>query len=347
MDKLLKDLLTVSGISGYEGEVAEIMKKELKKSCDEVKIDNFGNVIARKGKGKKKIMLAAHMDEIGLVVRHISKDGFIYFVKIGGIDDRILVGERVVIQGFNGDVFGIIGTKAPHLQKAEEKTKVIKSEDMFVDIGAKSQAEAEKMVNIGDAITFKTEAGFLNKSKNICYGKAVDDRLGCYALLKIMEKINPAKGTEIYGVGTCQEEVGLKGAKTSSFAIDPDFAIAFDTTTAGDTPGISDLESSLKIGAGAVIIAMEASGRGLIVQKNIRDTIINLAKKHKIKYQMSIFDGGMTDGAMIYMNRAGIPTAVISVATRYIHSPISVFDIKDVQAVIDLGLKTIEKFSEK
>jgi endoglucanase len=345
MDKLLKTLLTASGISGYENAVAEIMQKELTKSCDEVKIDNFGNVIARKGKGKKKIMLAAHMDEIGLVVRHINKDGFIYFVKIGGIDDRILVGERVIINGDKGDVFGIIGTKAPHLQKTEERSKVIKYEDMFIDIGATSKEDAEKMVNIGDAIIFKPEAGVLNKSKNIFYGKAVDDRLGCYAMLKIMEKIKPAKDTEIYAVGTCQEEVGLKGAKTSSFAIDPDFAIAFDTTIAGDTPGISELESSLKIGAGAVIIAIEASGRGLIVQKNVRDAIVNIAKKNKIKYQMAIFDGGMTDGAMIYMNRSGIPTAVISVATRYIHSPVSVFDITDVDAVISLALKTIEHFS--
>ena len=344
MDKLLENLLTASGISGYEHEVAEIIKKELKKSCDDVKIDNFGNVIGRKGKGKKKIMLAAHMDEIGLVVRHISKDGFIYFVKIGGIDDRILVGERVIIKGNKGDVFGIIGTKAPHLQKAEEKTKVIKYEDMFIDIGAASKEEAEKLVDIGDAIIFKPEAGEFNK--NIFYGKAVDDRLGCYALLKIMEKIKPAKNTEIYAVGTCQEEVGLKGAKTSSFAIEPDFAIAFDTTIAGDTPGISELESSLKIGKGAVVIAIEASGRGLIVQKKVRDTIVDLAKQNKIKHQMAIFDGGMTDGAMIYINRAGIPTAVISVATRYIHSPVSVFDINDVQCVIDLAIKTIEKFSE-
>ena len=245
-----------------------------------------------------------------------------------------------------GDIFGIIGTKAPHLQKAEERTKVMKYEDMFIDIGATSKVEAEKMVAIGDAIIFKAEAGVLNKSKNIYYGKAVDDRLGCYALLKIMEKIKPAKGTSIYAVGTCQEEVGLKGAKTSSFAIEPDFAIAFDTTIAGDTPGISELESSLKIGDGAVVVALEASGRGLIVQKHVRDAIVSVAKKHKIKYQMSIFDGGMTDGAMIYMNRSGIPTAVISVATRYIHSPVSVFDINDVQSVIDLALKTIEKFSE-
>jgi len=179
MDNLLKSLLVASGISGYEDDVAEIMKNELQKSCDEVRIDNFGNVIARKGKGKKKIMLAAHMDEIGLVVRHISKDGFIYFVKIGGIDDRILVGERVIIKGNSGDFFGIIGTKAPHLQKAEERTKVMKYEDMFIDIGATSKLEAEKMVSIGDAIIFKPEAGVLNN--NIYYGKAVDDRLGCYA----------------------------------------------------------------------------------------------------------------------------------------------------------------------
>ncbi len=340
MDALLKNLLETAGISGFEDSVANILVKELSKSCDKVRVDNFGNVIAKKGKGKKKIMIAAHMDEIGLAVRHISKDGFVYFVKIGGIDDRILPGERVLIHGKKGEVFGIIGTKAPHLQKDEERSKIIKYDTMFIDIGAKSREEAEKIIGIGDQIVFKSEAGKFNK--NLFYGKAVDDRLGCYALLKIMEKINV--DAEIFAVGTCQEEVGLKGAKTSSFEINPDFAIALDTTVAGDTPLITELESSLKLGGGAVITAIEASGRGLIVQKKIRDEIVKLAQKNKIKYQMSIFDGGMTDGAMIYMNRSGIPTAVLSIATRYIHSPVSVFDINDVNSVVSLAIKTIEYF---
>src|SRR5574344_1550558 len=346
MDKLLKNLLTVAGISGYENRVADILKTEFENTCDEVKIDNFGNVIARKGKGKNKIMLAGHMDEIGLVVRHISKNGFIYFIKIGGIDDRILVGERVIIKGKKGDIFGIIGTKAPHLQKQEERSKVIKYEEMFIDIGASSKEQAEKFVGIGDEIVFSSEVGEFICNKNLIYGKAVDDRLGCYEIVKIMEKIKVPKDTEIYAVGTCQEEVGLKGARTSSFGISPDFAIAFDTTIAGDTPGITELESSLKLGEGVVITAIEASGRGLIVPKNIRENIVDLAQKNKIKYQMSIFEGGMTDGAMIYMNRDGILTAVMSVATRYIHSAASVFDINDLKSVIDLATVTIENYKD-
>ncbi len=346
MDNLLKELLDINGISGYEGKVAGIMSRELKKFADDVFIDNFGNVIAKKGNGKTKVMLASHMDEIGLVVRYISKDGFVYFVKVGGIDDRILVGERVKIHGKNGEIFGIIGTKAPHLQKTEERNKIIKYEEMFIDIGASSREEAEKFVNIGDEITFCSTSGEFVCNKNLIYGKAIDDRIGCYALLKVMEQVNVPEDMELYAVGTCQEEVGLKGARVSSFGIEPEFAIAIDTTVAGDTPMISELESNLKIGNGTVVTFLEASGRGLIVPKSIRNNIIEIAKKNSIKYQVSIFDGGMTDGAIIYMNKSGIITSTMSIATRYIHSAISVCDIRDVDSTIDLVKLTVENYKD-
>lgn len=345
MDILLKELLDICGVSGYEQKVADIMSRELKKSCNDVRLDNFGNVIAKKGKGKIKIMLTSHMDEIGLVVRYISKEGFIYFIKVGGIDDRILVGERVKINGKNGDIFGIVGTKAPHLQKPDERNKVIKYEEMFIDIGVSSREEAEKFVNIGDEITFCSCSGEFDCNKNLVFGKAIDDRVGCYTLLKIMESINVPETIELYAVGTCQEEVGLKGARVSSFGIEPDFAIAIDTTVAGDTPMIGELESNLKIGSGTVITFLEASGRGLIVPKHIRNNIIELAKKGNIKHQVSIFDGGMTDGAIMYMNRAGIITCAMSIATRYIHSAVSVCDIRDVKSTIDLVKLTIENYN--
>ncbi len=344
--ELLKRLCLAAGVSGNEGDVANIIKEELEKSCNEVNVDNFGNIIGKKGNKGKKILIAAHIDEVGLMVKHISKEGFINFVKIGGIDDRVLLGQRVVIKSKKGDVFGIIGSKPPHLQKDEEKKKVIEHTDLFIDIGCKSKEEAETKVEVGDPIIFEPNFGNLNN--DIYYGKAIDNRIGCYAMLKIMEKIDGKNlNCEIYGVGTVQEEVGLKGARTVSYKINPDYAIVIDTTIAGGTPQIKETESSLNIGKGVAITLIEASGRGVIVNEKIKEIFIETAKENKIPYQIDVLEGGMTDGAMIYMNREGIPTGVLSIPTRYIHSPTGVFSIKDVEATIDLCIKSIEKLCNK
>jgi endoglucanase len=337
MDDLLKKLLNASGISGYEKEIAGIMDAELRKICDKVEIDSFGNVIATKGKGKKKIMLSSHMDEVGLVVKHVTKEGYINFIKVGGIDDRILLGQRVLIKAKKGDVVGVIGAKPPHLQKEEEKKLPPKYEDMFIDIGCRSQEEALKKIDIADAVIFEPRAGILHD--NLYFGKAVDDRVGCYALIKIMEKLKVQ--AEVYAVATAQEEVGLKGARTSSFRINPDFALVIDTTMAGDTPQTKEAESSWKLGEGVAITIIEASGRGIIVNEKIKDMFIETAKRNRIKHQIGIVEGGMTDGAMIYMTSAGIPTGVLSIPTRYIHSPVGVFDMRDVEATIALATKII------
>ena len=340
MDPLLKKIIEAAGVSGYEKEIAKIMHDELKKSCDDVQIDNFGNVLARKGKGKKKIMIAAHMDEIGLMVKHITKEGYINFIKVGGIDDRILPAQRVVIKSKKGDFCGIIGTKPPHLQKEEDRKRPLKYEDMFIDIGCGSREEAAKKVEIGDIVIFEPNSGVLNGK--LYYGKAIDDRIGCYALIKIMEEIKA--DAEIYAVATGQEEVGLKGARTAAFNISPDYAIAIDTTIAGDTPQITERESSLKLGNGVAITIIEASGRGVIVNEKIKDLLIDTAKKNKIKYQIDVLEGGMTDGAIIYMNKEGVPTGVLSIPTRYIHAPSSVFSMDDLNAAIKLTVKVVERF---
>ncbi len=342
MDALLKKILEAPGVSGYEGQIAKIMHDELKKSCAEVAIDNFGNVIAKKGKGKVKIMLAAHMDEIGLIVKHISKEGYLYFIKVGGIDDRILPAQRVIIKAKKGDLLGIIGAKPPHLQKEEDKKKPIKYEDMFIDIGCKSKEEAEKKIEIGDVAIFEPNSGVLNG--NLYYGKAIDNRIGCYALVKIMERLKA--NAEVYAVATTQEEVGLKGARTSAFKVNPDYAFAIDTNVAGDTPQITERESALKLGGGVSISIIEASGRGLIVSEKIKNLLIDTAKKNKIKYQVDVIEGGMTDGAIIYMNREGVPTGVLAIPSRYIHSPSGVFNIEDVEATVELTVKAVEALAK-
>jgi len=339
---LLEKLCRASGVSGFESEVRSIMKKELKKSCERVEEDSFGNITAIKGRGRRKIMLAAHMDEIGLMVKHINKKGFISFVKIGGIDNRLLLNQRVVIKSKKGDVNGIIGSKPPHLQKEEEKEKIIKHDSMFIDIGAKDKKDAEKRVSVGDPIVF--EANFGSLGENIFYGKAVDNRVGCYVMLKVMEMIPDDINSVIYAVGTAQEEVGLKGARVSAFKHEPDYAFAIDTTIAGDTPQIKENESSLEIGKGPAITITEASGRGVVTHPMLRDLLIRTAKRYKIPYQIDVLEGGMTDAAIIYMTKAGIPSGVISIPCRYIHSPSGVFSIDDVNNSIKLIVNTLRGF---
>ena len=342
MDVLLKKILEAPGIPGYEGEIAKIIYAELKKSCTDVLIDNSGNVIAKKGKGKKKIMLAAHMDEIGLMVKHITKEGFLYFIKLGGIDDRILPAQRVIVKAKKGDCIGIIGAKPPHLQKDEERKKPLKYEDMFIDIGCASKEEAQEKVEVGDLVIFEPNAGQLNGK--FYYGKAVDNRIGCFALIKVMEKLEA--DAEVYAVATTQEEVGLKGARTSAFKINPDYALAIDTNVAGDTPQITERESSLKLGQGVAITIIEASGRGLIVNEKIKNLLVDTANKNKIKYQIDVIEGGMTDGAIIHMNREGVPSGVLSIPTRYIHSPTGVFHIDDLEAAVELAVKAVEDLAK-
>ncbi|MGE4385636.1 MAG: M42 family metallopeptidase [Endomicrobiaceae bacterium] len=340
MDNLLKELLLAPGISGCEEAVAQIMKRELEKTCDEVRIDNFGNVIAKKGKGSKKIMIAAHMDEIGLAVKYINNEGFIYFIKVGGIADMVLPGQRVVVKAKKGDVYGIIGTKPPHLQGPDERKKVMTHDNMFIDIGCNSKQEVLEKIEIGDQIIFEPNAGVLNN--DVYYGKAIDNRAGCYAMIKVMEQLK-SFDAEVYAVATAQEEVGLKGARTSSFAINPDFALILDTTVAGDVPGIEDKMSSLRIGEGIAITLIEASGRGTIVNNKVRRLMIDTAKENNIKHQIDVIDGGMTDGAVVYMNREGILTGILSIPTRYLHASSSVFNIKDLESAVDLSVKVIEK----
>lgn len=348
MEKLLNDLLMCDGISGYEENVAKIMTEALRKMCDNTEIDNFGNVIGKLGKGKKKLMLVTHMDEIGMIVKHVNEKGFIYFIKVGGISDSILPGKIVKIINKNGEhITGIIGTKSPHLMSMEESKKLTRYDNMFIDIGLYSKDEVLKTIDIGDQIIFEPNAGILND--NVYYGKAADNRIGCYAMIKVMESLAKSKDlyAEIYACATAQEEVGLKGGKTSSFNINPDFALVIDTTITGDIPGIEEKVSTLKLGKGVAITMIEASGRGTIVSQKVRKLMLSVARENMIPHQIDVIDGGMTDGATIHINRKGILTGILSIPTRYIHAPTSVFNIKDVNSAVDLATKTIYKVAKE
>ena len=271
MKELLKKLSNAPGISGFENEVRDLMTGELNEYVDEISIDNMGNLIAiKKGDpGNKKVMLAAHMDEIGLMVRFIDKKGFIKFSKIGGINDQMLLNQTVYIQTAKGNVTGVIGSKPPHKMKAAERKKILEFEDMFIDIGASSKDEALKRVNIGDPIIIEQE--FKELDNNLVMGKALDNRVGCAILIEVLKQVESE--ATLYGVGTVQEEVGLKGAKTSAFGINPDMALALDVTISGDHPGIKEEDAPSQAGKGPAIILTDASGRGLITHPQVKELL--------------------------------------------------------------------------
>jgi len=341
MKDLLKKLADAPGVSGFEDEVRDIMIVELKNHVDEIEVDQLGNMIAtRNGKSdSKKIMLAAHMDEIGLMVRYIDKKGFVKFSKIGGINDQMLLNQEVSIHTSNGIITGVIGSKPPHRMKEAEKKKVIDYKNMFIDIGASDREEAGKIVKLGDPITIKQKFSPLG---NLYKGKALDNRIGCAVLVEVMKKAKT--NATIYGVGTVQEEVGLKGAKTAAFRLNPDIALALDVTIAGDHPGIKEEDAPAKTGKGPGIILTDASGRGLITHPKVKNLLITVAEEEGIPIQLEVSEGGTTDATAIHLTREGIPTGVISPPTRYIHTPVSVVDIEDVENAVKLILAVLERF---
>ena len=337
MDQLLKKLSEAPSISGYEENVGKLIKAELSGKVDELREDSFGNIITRKGRGKIRVMLAAHMDEVGLMVKHIDDDGFVKFTRIGGLDNQVILCQRVQIHTRKGVLSGVLGAKPVHMLKEEEAKMAIKSESMFIDLGFKDKKAVEAAgVRIGDWISFDRET---IKCGTRITGKAFDNRIGCAVLVELMKKIKP--NCEVYGVFTTQEEVGLKGARVSAFGIDPHFALAIDTDLVGDTPGITPDECNAGLGKGPVITISDggrgdSSGSGLMTSRKVIDWLEDSAKKAKINYQMLVSSGGTTDATIIALNRSGVPTGTLGIPTRYLHTPVQVLDIEDAKDMVKL-----------
>ncbi|RAP50319.1 MAG: peptidase M42 [Methanosphaera sp. SHI613] len=332
--KLLEELSLTPAISGNEEKIRGIITRELEDVVDEIETDDMGNLICTK-KGDSDaptVMLASHMDEIGLMVKFIDDNGFVKFVKIGGINDQMLSNQAVIIHHDGMEVPGVIGSKPPHVTKAEEKNKVVPYNEMFIDIGANDKKEAEEMVSVGDMITLRS--WFEEYPNDKVMGKALDNRIGCYVMMEIMKRID-SRAT-VYGVGTVQEEVGLKGAKVSSYRLNPDYAFALDTTLCGDHPGITLEEAPCKMGDGPAVILADRSGDGIITPKVMKDMIVSASKDNDIKIQLEVSDGGTTDATAIHLNREGIVTGVVSVPTRYLHTPVSVASCEDIENTIEL-----------
>jgi len=332
--ELLKELCEAPGIPGREKKIIEIMKRELKPICDKVSVDGMGNVIGYKqGKSNKpvKIMLAGHMDEIGFVVSHIDKDGFIRFAPRGGHVPRVLISQRVRIYG-KKVVKGIMEGSPFFLAPPENRKKIPELKDLYIDTGM-NEKELKKVVDLGDMIVLDRD---LVEQGSVLIAKAFDNRVACYIILETMKKLHN-QPADVYGVGTAQEEVGLRGAFSAARSIDPDFGIAIDVTGAFDTPGVADHQHVSKLGKG---VAIKINDSASISNHGVVQFLKNLAKKHNIPFQMEILPFGGTDAAAIQRFGKG-PVCTLSIPTRYVHSPNEMLHKKDIKAAIDLLVQFI------
>ncbi len=339
----LEKLSNVCGVTGREEEARKLLIKLMKPHVDNITVDKLENVIAIK-EGKKaspKVMIAAHMDEVGLMVKTITKEGFVQFAKMGGIDDRILLAQNVIIHTQKGPLQGIIGSKPPHIQKEEERKKIVTYDNLFIDIGAENLKDANKMgIKIGDPISFNVKYSRIAKEK--VTGKAFDDRVGCAIMIETLKQLKNPDCT-ICAVGTVQEEVGLRGAGTATFGIDPDVGIALDVTVAGDVPGVKEFDTSLKMGKGPVLTVADA---GLITHPKILRLLMDTAEENKIAFQLETGLPGTTDAARMSLSRQGVPSGTVSIAVRYIHSPTGMLSLKDAENSAKLTAEAIQNIQK-
>lgn len=335
---LLKDLTETMSASGDEKEIREKIKSIVESYVDNVYIDKMGNLIAcKKGKSEKhKIMLAAHMDEVGLMVKSINDDGTLRFSQVGGIDNRIIVSK--VVKVGEKKINGVIGAKPIHLQKKHEQDKPLEYDDLYIDIGATSKEDAQKYVSVGDYIYFDTKFEMLGNG--YIKSKALDDRTGCGVLIELLK--NEYEYT-ICAAFTVQEEVGLRGAGVAAYNIEPDFAIVVEGTVAADVANSVPHLVSTELGKGPAISLMD---RTSLYDKKMIDKIVKIAEENDVPYQFRRIATGGNDAGKIHLTKGGIKTVAVSVPCRYIHSFNSVVyldDFKNTVKLVDLIIKNIEK----
>ena len=336
----LDKLSELNGVSGNEDAVREYILRQITPLADEISTDNTGSVIALK-KGKRpaphKLMVAAHMDEVGLIVTYIGDDGMLRFDTVGGVDQRVLCGRHVLI----GDecVAGVIGVVPVHLSSGDERSKVPDVNKMYIDIGASSRDEAKKLVREGDFCYFDTD--FEKFGDGLLKGKALDDRAGCAVLIELMKQDYE---TDVYFVFTTMEEVGLRGAGCAAYTVAPDMAIVVESTTAADIAGVEDDSQVCRVGSGAVISFMD---RRTIYDREMYNTALDLARKKGISAQVKQAVAGGNDAGAIQQTRSGVRTLAVSLPCRYLHSPASLIAEKDLDAVYELVRELIHTLTQQ
>jgi len=341
-EQLLKEITEAGGVPGYESDVRAVMRRYLE-SIATIEQDKMGSFIGKHvGQADgPRVMLAGHMDEIGFMVKLITKEGFIRFVTLGGWWNQVMLGHRVTIKTAKGDVIGVLGAKPPHLLGEEERKKIVDKNDMYIDVGARSEEEVRDLgVRPGDPVIPVSNFTVMGNPRfYLC--KAFDNRVGCaLAMQTIGQVATEGHPNVVYAVGTVQEEVGLRGAKTSAHAISPDVAIILEVDIAGDVPGIKPEESAVKMGAGPTLLVYDAR---MIPNLKLRDLVIATAEELGIPIQFSAMPGGATDGAMAQSNAEGVPTVVIGVPTRHIHSHNAILCRDDYDQALQLVVALVKK----
>ena len=343
MKSLLKELVETPGVSGDEHRIRAKIREKVEDHVDSLETDNMGNLIARKGSGEKTLMIATHMDQIGLTVKTIDESGYIRFSKVGGVTTQSLMNQRVKIHTEEEVVTGAVGMKPPHLMDDEKRDELPEDEQLFIDIGAEGDQDVEEAgIKIGDYITFDRD--FSELRDDYVTSMAMDNRVGCAAAVETLKRFD--EGYELAVVFSTQEEVGLKGAKTSAFKIDPDVALAVDVSIAGDTPGIKNQESDLKMGKGPEIAMAKSNGRALLTPRRVKKWLRETAEDKNHDYQPGV-SGGASDASRIYIEREGIPSGKIGVPLRNMHSATEVLkisDLEDTVSYLEDVTKTMEDY---
>ncbi len=335
---LIKELTDLNGVSGNENEVREYIKSRINGLCDSIEIDTIGNIIAYKkgSSGKLKVMLSAHMDEVGFMVSGYMEKGFLKFKSVGGIDSRILPGKRVVVG--KKRLEGVIGAKPLHQQSSEERDRIAKIKDLYIDIGADTKEEAEKLAPLGEFIAFDSD--YVELGKDCIKAKALDDRVGCAVLMEVL-KYNFE--FDLYACFTVQEEVGLRGAQVAAFKIMPDLALVLEGTTCADVPEVKPFDFSTELGNGAALTLVD---RTCYSDRKLVQFLYDTAVKNGIKVQYKQTTTGGNDAGQIQRTGSGVKTASISVPCRYIHSPVSIMSRSDFECVERLTLAALNEINK-
>jgi endoglucanase len=343
---LLKDLTDVMGISGFEQDVARAIEKHMKPFA-RISYDRLGSIICRKegSSAAPKIMLAAHMDEVGFIVKQITSEGYIRFLPVGGWWGHVVLGQRVIVKTRKGDVVGVVGSKPPHELEDAERKKVVDIKDMHIDVGATRKFDIEKRlgVKVGDPIVPSSPFAVMGNPKTYM-AKAWDDRIGCAIMIDVVKRLAKIKHPNtLYAVGTVQEEVGLRGAQTSAAVVDPDVGFALEVSIAHDTPGFGTDEVEA-LGAGPALLVYD---RTMIPNRKLLDLALDVAAKKKIPFHLASIAKGGTDTGRIHLNRAGVPSLVIGVPTRYIHSHMGIIHRSDYDNAVRLVTELVKVLDKK
>ena len=350
--ELFKRLCATSGVSGFEDEVAAIVRSHMSKLTDTVGKDQMGNVFgAKKGSAKNgpTIMVTAHMDEVGLIVKHVEETGFLRVQRLGGVPENLLQGQRLTVCGRKGQLTGLVGQKPAHIMSEADRKTVPNIGDLYVDIGAGSRREAEELgVEVGTPITYERE--FRHVGNDFVTSKAIDNRAGVTVMLQAAERLSKMNlESTIHYVGTVQEEIGLRGARVATARVMPDVALVLDGLHAGGTPDVTERELPMRLGRGpAVTIAGSSQAHGFIANRKLLQRIAETAKAEGISIQYNVgVASGVSDAGAVHLAGKGVATSDILVVRRYSHSPIEMVSLRDIENAIRLVTTVVPQLDRR